>query len=165
MQHKLVRLALVAGALSVAAPAAALPEVGVLRPGESLASVRLGMTKAQVLRQWGARHGVCRECERTTWYFTYRRFAPEGAGVAFRRGRVVHVFTVWKPAGWRTDDGLVLGADANDVTRAYPALERIACGRYHALVLPARRAVTAFYILDEQLWGFGLMRSRGAACL
>jgi hypothetical protein len=61
---------------------------GVLVPGETLGGVRIGMTKAEVGANWGDRRGVCRECRRTTWYFNYRPFQPQGAGVVFERGRV-----------------------------------------------------------------------------
>jgi hypothetical protein len=32
------------------------------------------------------------------------------------------------------------------------------CGRYSVLVLPGRNATTAFYVLDDRLWAFGLSR-------
>jgi quercetin dioxygenase-like cupin family protein len=77
------------------------------------------MTPAQVLQAWGKRHGVCRTCVDRTWYFNYRPFTPEGAGAVFRRGRVVHVFTVWKPEGWSTPEGLMLGQQAGEIGATY----------------------------------------------
>jgi len=153
-------------ALALAASAAAAPPVaGIFVPGKSLGGVSLGMTKHDVLEVWGRRHGVCRNCSRTTWYFNYERFRPQAAGVVFRRGRVVQVFTVWKPAGWRTPGALLLGAQVEQVTRAYGALEKRVCSGYYALLQPARRAVSVFYIDGTELWGFGLTRPEVSPCL
>lgn len=165
MRRGLLALALAAVAGLPALAAAAPPRAGVLVPGESLGGIRLGLTPAQVAAAWGARHGVCRGCERPTWYFTYRPFRPEGAGVVFERGRVVHAFTHWQPSGWRTSRGVTLGAGEAEVTRVYRALLRRSCGAYDALVLPGRRAATVFYLLDGELWGFGLTRPDASPCL
>ena len=174
MKHKvLARAALAVAAVSAVALAAAtaeadaarLPERGVFVPGRSLAGARLGMTKADVLRVWGKRHGVCRGCRRTTWYFNYRPFEPEGAGVVFRRGRVVRLFTVWQPAGWRTPGGLVLGDGAGRVTELYGNLARRRCSGYIALVSSRRRAQSVFYVYRGKLWGFGLARPRMSPCV
>ena len=131
-------------------------------PGASLAGVELGMTKRQVLREWGARHGVCRDCPRTTWYFNYRPFEPEGAGVVFRAERVVHVFTVWRPRGWRTDDGLTLGAAETEIGSV---LSERACAGYDALLSPGRSADSVYYVYRGKLWGFGLVRPGRDPCL
>ena len=97
------------------------------------------MTKDEVTRVWGGRFGRCRDCEHATWYFNYRPFLPDGAGVAFERSRVSHVFTVWQPDGWRTPEGLILGDPAADIARTYGPLDRRECGRYYALVEPGAR--------------------------
>ena len=114
-----VALAAALAAAVVAASAAAPPNRGLFVPGKSLGGVTLGMTKAQVLAEWGKRHGVCRSCRRETWYFNYEPFTPEGAGVVFERGRAVHAFTVWRPPGWETPQGLRLGDDASEAARVY----------------------------------------------
>ena len=104
------KLAAIVALVLAGTASAAPPREGVLVPGRSLGGVSLGMTSAQVRDAWGSRYGVCRDCEgRTTWYFNRVRFKPEGAGVELRRGRVAAVFTLWKPSGWRTRDGLTLG--------------------------------------------------------
>jgi hypothetical protein len=161
-----VRLALAtAAALALAAPAlAAPPKEGILVPGRSLAGISVGMTAAQVRAKWGARHGVCRGCARTTWYFNHEPFRPEGAGVELRGGRVAAVFTLWKPAGWRTRDGLVLGDTAPRITEVYGPLTRVECGGYYALTMPRGGTVTAFYVFDDRLWGFGLVRRGVSVC-
>ncbi len=158
-------LPVLAAALALAPAAAAPPSAGVLSPGESLAGIELGMTKADVLRLWGKRHGVCRDCPRETWYFNYRPFNAEGAGVVFRRSRVVHVFTVWRPRGWRTVDGLALGAPETEISEATVVVDEHRCPGYVALVSAGRSAQTVFYAYRHRLWGFGLVRPGASPCL
>ena len=71
----------------LAALVLALPQHGVVIPGRSFAGLRLGATGGRVAEVWGPRHGVCRGCARPTWFFTYRRFRPQGAAVSFRAGQ------------------------------------------------------------------------------
>lgn len=152
-------------ALLLAAPASsAAPRAGVLVPGKSLGGLALGATPAQVRTAWGSRHGTCRGCRAPTWYFNYARFEPEGAGVTFRGGRAVALFTVWAPKGWRTDRGLKIGEDASRATTVYRGLVRITCGTYYALTLNHANAVTSVYVHDEKVWGFGLSRPREPVC-
>jgi len=167
MQHRARLCAAVAATAALLTPAAAAapPEAGVLAPGTSLGGVRLGMTKADVRRTWGSSYGRCRDCDRETWYFNYRPFTAQGAGVVFERGRVDQAFTVWRPEGWRTARGLVLGAAEAEVTRLYGPLERRECAGYAALVLPAAKASTAFYVHEGELWGFGLTRRGESPCV
>ena len=149
--------ALSAVVLALAAPAAAAPPpVGTLVPGRSLGGIELGATKAAVERRWGRAYGVCRGCERLTWYFNYYAFQPRGAGVELRNGRVAAVFTLYQPLGWRTDRGLELNDPVARVTSIYGALFRRDCVGYYALTLKRGPATTAFYVLDERVWGFGL---------
>ncbi len=159
-------LALAAAALALAvAPAAAAPPAnGVLVPGTSLGGLELGASKAAVRDAWGRAYGRCRGCERETWYFNYYAFQPRGAAVEFRAGRVAAIFTLYQPAGWRTRLGVELGDRVERVTTAYGALTRLECGDYYALLLPRRGTLTAFYVLDERLWAFGLLRSGASVC-
>lgn len=151
---------------AVATPAAsAPPEHGLFVPGVSLGGVELGMTKREVLRAWGPRHGVCRGCARETWYFNYRRFEPEGAGVVFRRHRVEHLFTLWQPDGWRTVDGLALGADEDEVGEGLVVLDERACRGYTAVLASGPSAVSAFYVYRGRVWGFGLIPPGRNPCL
>jgi hypothetical protein len=160
-----VAIAAVAAIAMIPSSTAAPPRQAEFVPGGSLAGVRLGMTPAQVLQAWGKRHGVCRTCVDRTWYFNYRPFTPEGAGVVFRRGRVAHVFTVWRPAGWKTPEGLALGAPASDVSRMYGSLDRRPCTSYHALLKPGKRVESVFYVFRDKLWGFGLILKNASPCL
>ena len=166
MSKRLVSLLAGAFALvSIVSASAAPPRHAEFLPAKSLAGVRLGMTRQDVLAAWGKRHGVCRDCPHETWYFNYRPFTPEGAGVVFERGRVVHVFTVWRPAGWRTPEGLVLGARASEVSRIYGALDRRQCTFYYALLKPGKRTQSVYYVFRDHLWGFGLTRPNASPCL
>ena len=144
--------------LAVSPAAAAPPNAGVLVPGRSLGGIQLGATKAQVERRWGRAYGVCRGCPAETWYFNYFAFQPRGAAVELRKGRVAAVFTIYQPLGWRTARGLALGDSVARVTAVYGALVRRECGGYAVLVLPGPVATTAFYVLEDQLWAFGLFR-------
>jgi hypothetical protein len=153
-------------ALVLALPAAsAPPRRGEFVPGKSLAGIRLGMTRQEVAAAWGKGHGVCRGCPQETWYFNYRPFTPQGAGVVFERGRVAHAFTVWRPSGWRTPEGLTLGDPASEVVRVYGALDRRQCTFYYALLKPAKRVQNVFYVFRDQVWGFGLIRPNASPCL
>jgi hypothetical protein len=136
------------------------PQQGVLVPGESLGGVRLGATQAQVKAAWGKRYGVCRSCPRTTWYFTYRPFEPQGVGVEFRGGRATALFTLWQPAGWRTREGLVLGDPRSRVEVLYGLLPETRCRGYVAL----RRGKTVFYVRRDEVWGFALLAQGSPAC-
>jgi hypothetical protein len=156
-----VRLAAVAAAALVLAgvAAAAPPRYGVVVPGRSLGGVRLGATPAQVRARWGADFGICRGCPDPTWYYNFARFAPEGVGVTFRKGRAVRLFTLWSPSGWRTSEGLSLGATASQVTTLYAGVTRRDCAGYYLLLLQTRAGVTEFLILDERLWGLAVSRA------
>lgn len=159
---------LVVAALAVgsvpAQPTAAAPRVGLLVSGKSLGGLALGAAPAQVRAAWGPRHGTCRGCRAPTWYFNFARFEPEGAGVTFRGGRAVALFTLWAPKGWRTDRGLTIGDDASRAATLHRGLVRIACGTYYALTLNHANAVTSIYVHDETVWGFGLSRPREPVC-
>lgn len=161
-------LLILIGILATAAVAQAptVPNAGIFVPNKSLGEIAVGMTKAEVLAQWGRRHGVCRNCSRPTWYFNLKPFEPQGAGVEFRRGRVSRVFTVWRPLGWRTADGLELGARLPELRAAIPALDVRPCESYTAYLAPSGRGPTSvYYVFRGRLWGFGLMRSTLSPCL
>ena len=155
--------------VALAKPAAtadrAAPARPVFSPGTSLAGVRIGMTKAEVLRTWGVRHGVCRDCPRATWYFNERPFIPQGVGAVFENGRVVRAFTVWRPQGWRTTRGLMLGEEAGRVSELYGALVAHTCAGYTALVASSGKTASAFYVYRDKLWGFGLARRGESPCV
>jgi hypothetical protein len=154
---------------ALAAPAVAqapsVPSAGVFIPGERLGGVGLGMTKPDVRARWGSRFGACRGCAHTTWYFNLKPFEPQGAGVEFRRGQVTRVFTLWRPLGWRTSDGLALGIRTEELPEEVRSIAARSCAGYTAHVLHHRRAVSVFYVFRGRLWGFALMRPGLSPCL
>src|SRR5260221_6687345 len=99
-------------ATALVALALSLPQQAVVVPGKSFAGLRLGATGAQVRATWGPRHGRCRACTQPTWYFTYKKFEPQGAGVSFRSGAAEAYFTISGPPGWHNDLGLKIGEPA-----------------------------------------------------
>src|SRR5262245_53148658 len=115
----LLVLALVCVPVSLGARAtdtAQLPTRGILTPGESLAGVHLGDTVAKVKRLWGSNYKVCPSCKAPTWLYFYSRGEPLGAAVRFsKQGRVVAVFTLGAPDGWRTAEGLLVGEQIDKV--------------------------------------------------
>ena len=58
-----------------------------------------------------------------------------------------------------------LGDETVRITFFYGPLKSVACRNYTALVLPAARATSAFYVVDGRLWGFGLVGPSRSACL
>ena len=165
MRRSLVALAALTALLAVTPAASAPPAKGVLVPGDSLGGISVGMTKAEVLHVWGARRGVCRECPQTTWYFNFKKFVAQGAGVVFSGSRVTHVFTIWSPDGWRSADGLSLGAPESEVDAKLVLNDERLCEGYDALVAAGKTASTVYYLYDKRLWGFGLTKPGANPCL
>jgi hypothetical protein len=159
-------LAVTAVALVLAAAAAAAPpRAGLFVPGVSLGGLRLGMTQKQVRHAWGTGYGVCRGCADLTWYFNYRPYHPEGAGVVFRKGRVVAIFTHWSPPGWHTPGRVKIGDPAAEVAQRYDALPATTCGNYSVVNVIRLDTINAFYIVNDEVWGFGLTTGRVSPCL
>ena len=140
------------------------PQRGVLVPGRSLGGLRLGATQEQVRAVWGSSFGRCRDCLRPTWYYTFRRFQPQGVGVQFRRGRAEAIFTLWSPKGWRTTKGLKIDDDVSRVTELYGPLARMQCAGYYALIVPSRGGVNAIYVGGDRVFGLGLLSFRVPLC-
>lgn len=149
---------------ALTALALSLPHQAVVVPGKSFAGLRLGATGLQVTAAWGRSHGRCRDCPQPTWYFTYRKFAPQGAAVSFRNGAVESFFTLWAPPGWHTDRGLAIGDPEPRVTQLYGALPRFQCVTYAALILRRGRTATLFYVYRGKVWGFGLSPAGAPPC-
>jgi hypothetical protein len=158
-------LALPPAALGGARREAALPLQGVLISGKSLAGVALGDSRADVLAAWGSRFTACGGCDLTTWYFTYPRM-PVGAGVMFDAGgQVVAVFTLGQPLGWKTQEGLKLGADVHDLTAMYdaPSMAYKACVGFSALSVRRGGVVTSILTQAEQV--FALTVPKRTVCI
>jgi hypothetical protein len=130
-----------------------------------LGGIRLGASEVQVKRAWGADFGLCAICDLPTWYFNYTDFQPQGAGVVFRKHRVVALFTLYAPPNWRTSKGLKIGDDAPRISELYGGLKLVACGFYSAYTIPGRGGTTtAIYVQDGKVWGFGISRPGVRLC-
>jgi hypothetical protein len=117
-----------------------------------------------VLKAWGPRYGRCRDCRQTTWYFTYKDFQPQGAGVAFRAAGAASYFTIWGPPGWHTNRGLKIGDPEIKIASTYGILPRVECGTYTAFVLRRGNVDTQFYSYKKEVWGFGISRAGAQPC-
>ncbi len=160
-----VVVAAIAAALAFALPAAAAPPgAGVLVPGRSLGGLQLGATKAEVEQRWGRAYGVCRNCVFETWYFNYYAFQPRGVSVEWRQGRVVGLFTIYQPLGWRTHEGPRAERPRLPDHRHVRAAEDVRLRRLLRADAHPRNTVTAFYVLGDRLWAFGLSRPSVALC-
>jgi hypothetical protein len=135
----------------------------VLAPGEHLGGVRLGDTEADVRAAWGSSFERCSVCALTTWMYLYER-GVRGAAVSFRKGRVVAVFTLGTPLGWRTTKGVALGDPAPKVQRVYGRLRWTRCIGYGALSVRTGAAVTSIYTYGEVVYGFALTRPSEPIC-
>jgi hypothetical protein len=152
-------------AAAFAVPAAAsLPRAGTLVPGRSLGGIRLGDTRSEVRATLGRRFGICNDCERRTWYFTYKPFDAHGLAVEFDHQRVAAIYTLWQPKGWRATNGLRLGATPLQVHNRAGRLETITCAGYTALVADQLGSRTAYFLYNGSLWGFGLFRPNWSPC-
>src|SRR5581483_610433 len=150
-------LAAAAALLLASTAQAALPRTGTLVPGRSLAGIRLGETQRQVRAALGS-YGACTGCARPTWYFNLRPFDAHGLAVEFTRGHVSAVYTIMQPPGWLGPHNLVLGAAQGQVTTAAGPLAVTTCPGYSAWVRNRAGTETIYYLLNDTLWGFGLMR-------
>jgi len=159
-----VALVLAAALIVASTAAAALPQTGTLVPGRSLAGVRLGETSHQVRALLGSSYGVCSRCPRTTWYYNLQPFDPHGLAVEFTRRRVSAVYTIMQPPGWLGPHNLVLGAAQAEVTTAAGPLVVTSCPGYDAWVRDRAGVQTVYYLLNDLLWGFGLMRANADPC-
>ena len=155
----------VLSAAALAVPAAAgLPRAGTLVPGRSLGGITLGETQHAVRVALGSQFGLCNDCARPTWYFTYKKFDSHGLAVEFENGRVAAVYTLWKPSGWRSTNGLRLGASPLQVHRRAGSLRTITCNGYDALVADRPSSRTAYYLYRGSLWAFGLFLPNSSPC-
>jgi hypothetical protein len=143
---------------------ATLPARGVLAPGKSLGGLELGATAAQVRARWGARHTLCSVCRRPTWLYSYRGSGTTGAAVSFRAGKVVAVFTVGVPRGWRTSRGVALGDPATKVHSVYGALPWSRCIGYGAVSIRRPGVVASIYTYGDSVYGFALTLPSEPVC-
>jgi hypothetical protein len=77
---------------------------------------------------------------------------------------VAAVFTLYQPLGWRTTRGLELDDHVSRLRGTHGPLPRTECPGYAVYALRGRNAVTAFYVLRDRLWAFGLSRPGVPLC-
>ena len=144
--------------------ATGLPKQGVLVSNQSLAGIQLGDTREAVRELWGGRFSRCGSCAPETWFYFYPPPAdPVGAGVEFVRGKVVAVFTLGSPAGWRTSTGIKVGQILGYPRASDP--QWLSCQGYSAK--PAARSETAVASILTQgsaVYGFALTRPSVSPC-
>ena len=143
-----------------------LPTRGILHPGKSLAGVKLGDTMERVRQVWGDNYRVCqgRQCPYPTWYFIYPKGEPLGASVRFKQGKVVTVFTLGSPSGWRTAEGLIIGEQVDRISELYGKLRTNVCIGYGALTMRTDNTVTSIYTTGQVVYGFALSRHNEPVC-
>jgi len=140
----------------------ALPPVGILTPGVSLGGLQIGDTQSQVVKRWGHAYAICPEnqCAGTdvVWLFVYTHGEPLGAAVRFSKlGRVIAVFTLGSPAGWKTHEGLRIGQAVDDAYRIYGQnLAWSVCVGYGAMSMRNSEAVTSIYTTGDNVYGFAI---------
>ena len=118
-----------------------------------------------MLGAWGRAFGRCRGCAVETLYFNRFAFRPEGAAVELAGDRVVAVFTLWAPPGWRTEQGLRIDEPLFRLEATYRPLRRTACAGYDAYTLPGSGPRSVVYVLDDRVWGFALLGRGRPVCL
>lgn len=151
-------------ALTLLLPGPALPQHGVLAPGQHLGGVRLGQTQAQVKARWGSRYTRCAVCTRPTWLYSYPSRSSTGAAVSFRNGRVAAVFTLGVPRGWRTSGGVALGDPADKVHAVYGSLPWSRCIGYGAVSIRRPGVVASIYTYGDSVYGFALTLPSEPVC-
>jgi hypothetical protein len=153
-------------AASTSTSATALPARGILHPGQSLAGIKLGDTMARVKQLWGTDFKVCqgKQCPYPTWYYIYPKGEPLGASVRFRNGRVVTIFTLGSPIGWRTAEGLIIGEQVDRISQLYGKLTWNVCIGYGAMTMRTNSAVTSIYTTGQAVYGFALSRPNEPVC-
>jgi hypothetical protein len=142
-------------------PAGIFPVNGVLVPGKSLGGIRLGDTGGKVLTMWG-RDFTMLPGQPMTWLYMTPTGDPYGAGVSFRDGKVIAIFTLGQIKGWRRSDGLRTGqiyGKFND-----PAGKTTACVGYGAMSTRTGDAVTSILMNGQSIYGFALTRPRVPVC-
>jgi hypothetical protein len=155
-------LALVAQAGSVST--GHFPSAGVVVPGVSFAGVKLGYTEQQVRAIWGNNFKTCAYCADTTWLYVYRGAEPLGAAVRFRNNKLVAVFSLGSPAGWKTDKGLFMGDPISNVYNFYGQTGTTRCIGFDALTVRIGSSTTAFYSAAGVVYGFAIVGAGLPVC-
>jgi hypothetical protein len=159
-----VSLALAIVSPGSAATAAHLPTRGVIIPGVSFAGVKIGDTEKRVKALWGTRFATCKYCTDTTWLYEYQFGEPLGAAARFEHNRVVAVFSLGSPAGWKTNKGLEMGDPISNVYQYYETTGTTRCVGFDAITAKTGKYVTAFYSAAGVVYGFAIVIPRMTVC-
>ncbi len=137
--------------------AAHFPVRGVVVPGVAFAGIKLGDTQQQVRAAWGRDYTRCGYCKDETWLYVYRGAEPLGAAVRFQKQRLVAVFSLGSPAGWKTDKGLYMGDPIENVYQYYSTTGTTRCVGFDAITAKTGKSVTAFYSAAGVIYGFAMV--------
>jgi hypothetical protein len=159
-------LASFAGSASAgqARSAAHFPSAGVVVPGVSFAGIKIGDTEQHVRAMWGNNFTACGYCKDTTWLYVYRGAEPLGAAARFHKNKVVAIFSLGSPAGWKTDKGLLMGDPISNVYSYYGQTGTTRCIGFDALTVRIGRSTTAFYSAAGVVYGFALIGPGQSVC-
>lgn len=141
-----------------------LPPRGVIVPGAVFAGVHLGDTQQKVQAVWGHHYDVCGHCKDRTWLYEYRGPEPLGAAVRFQRNRVVAVFSLGSPVGWKTTNGLNMGDPISSVYSQYPSVGTTRCIGFDAITTKIGTSVMAFYSAAGVIYGFAMVVPKMTVC-
>ena len=140
------------------------PVRGIVVPGVSFAGLKLGQTEQQVAALWGKNYTLCTFCADATWLYVYPGGEPLGAGVRFKQNKVIAVFSLGSPAGWRTDKGLFMGDPISNVYSYFGTTGTTRCIGFDALTVRLGNSVTAFYSAAGVIYGFAIVAQSLSVC-
>jgi hypothetical protein len=141
-----------------------LPVKGIVIPGVSLAGIKVGDTEQRVRKVWGSNYVTCKYCSDPTWLYEYQLGEPLGTAARFENGKVVAVFTLGSPAGWRTNRGLYIGDPISNVYTIFSRTGTTRCIGFDAVTIRQGNVVTAIYSSAGVVYGFALVTPTMTVC-
>jgi hypothetical protein len=141
-----------------------LPSHGVIVPGVSFAGVKIGDSPKKVRARWGNRFIQCKYCTDMTWLYEYQFGEPLGAAARFQHNKVVAVFSLGSPAGWKTNKGLAMGDPISNVYQYYQTTGTTRCIGFDAITAKTGKNVTAFYSTAGVIYGFAIVIPKMTVC-
>ncbi len=99
-----------------------------------------------------------------TWLYEYRGPEPLGAAVRFQKNKVVAVFSLGSPAGWKTTNGLNMGDPISNVYSQYPTVGTTRCIGFDAITTKIGPSVMAFYSSAGVIYGFAMVVPKMTVC-